>query len=104
MTLRNLDTMDAKDWIILRLLKVRANERDTRLHPDVVKALDWAGRNINMWESAKVPETLHASLKHEAAQDKYIYSQWTAPTTVDEVVPFEALLTSVQQNDQDYTP
>ena len=103
MTLRNLDTMDAKDWIILRLMRLVA-ETPSRLHPDFSKAARWLTDNIDIWASRSVVDALNSTRAREAAQDIFIAQQWVRPTAVDEVVPFEALLISVQQNDQDYTP
>ena len=103
MTLRNLDTMDTKDWIILRLMRLVA-ETPSRLHPDFSKAAWWLADNIDIWTRGGVVDVLNSTRTREAARDIFIAQQWARPTTVDEVVPFEALLTSVQQNDQDYMP
>lgn len=102
MNLRNLDTMDARDWIILRLLKLCA-ESMAHKHPDFSKAALWVANNIDIWHPSKVPETLHATLRHETTQDLYIAQQWMQPTDLDGLVPFEALLVSVQTNDAELT-
>ena len=98
---RTIDTMDAKDWIILRLLRVcaRADTERPRFTSDFTRTVFWASNNFDMNHCTPVQEALHADIKRQDAADRYIYKQWTEPTDLDSLVPFEALLTSVQTND-----
>ncbi len=99
--MRNVDTMDAKDWIILRLLKLCASAPQTRTSPDFAKTAYWAATNLDVLAcgAQSVATVLHETLARERAADLYIYEQWPRPDSIDAIVPFEALLTSVQTND-----
>ncbi len=100
--MRNIDTMDAKDWIILRLLRVCAYQTQARNDPDFVKAAYWAARNIAIFGTGPgyyASSALATTLAKEKEADLYIYKQWPQPDDADSIVPFEALLTSVQTND-----
>ena len=48
--LRNIDTMDEKDWIILRLMRVcaMADKQKPLLTRDFSKALMWVSKNFDI--------------------------------------------------------
>jgi len=98
---RNIDTMDAKDWIILRLLKLCTLAPQLRGANDFANAAFWVANNIDIFTDG--PRSVHAALRAAIAREntanEYICTQWPQPDSVDAIVPFEALLTSVQTND-----
>ena len=102
--LRTIDTMDAKDWIILRLLRVcaAADQRPARHTSDFIRAVNWAAHNLDILDSCgskDISLALNNDIKRQDDADRYIYAQWSTPDHIDALVPFEALLTSVQTND-----
>lgn len=102
-TLRNIDTMDAKDWIILRLLRLCAINQQARVSSDFSRTTVWVANNIDIFSHEHTPRdvalALHNDVKRQEQADRYIYAQWPQPDHIDALVPFEALLVSVQSND-----
>ena len=100
---RLINTLDANDWIILRLLTLCARNSQLRCASDVQKAIEWIARGPLGYGSEKeldeINTVLHADINWQAEVNKYLCAQFVQPVDLDGLVPFEAFLTSVQTND-----
>jgi len=100
---RLINTLDAKDWIILRLLTLCARNQQLRSATDVNKAIEWIARSPLGDGSGKeldeIRDILQADVDWRAEVNKYLCAQFVQPEDLDGLVPFEAFLTSVQAND-----
>lgn len=102
--LRNIDTMDEKDWIILRLMRVcaMADKQKPLLTRDFSKALMWMSKNFDVLDGG-LSRTLRADDERRDAADLYLHEQYKFPEPlhVDHFVPMTALLVSAQTNDNE---
>ena len=100
---RLINTLDAKDWIVLRLLTLCVRNSQLRCASDVQKAIEWIARGPlgtgPEKELDEIRDILQTDVDWQAEVNKYLYAQFVQPVDLDGLVPFEAFLTSVQTND-----
>lgn len=96
MTKRTIDTMDEKDWIILRLMRA-CGQANPRSQPDFIEGALWLDAQLDLYNytpGGDLMQALKADDERRRPIDLYHCGQWANQ-------PFEAYITSVMVNDNE---